>query len=342
MTGLSSLTVAGVPTQGMNFGIPFGKDSKAFFVDPANGSDGNAGTDLRRPLASLYKAHSLCVADRNDVVFLISSTNAATPGTNRVATGGLVWSKDSTHLIGIASGNHCQQRARISPATTDVTTEIPLLISANNCKFANFSVFHGVNGWTGGTGEGGGVPFAVKVTGQRNSFENVTMSGLGDATGANSMDVDGAASLWLANSENLFERCYIGLETVGLANAGATVMQISGAVSRNLFDGCIFSCRATHADFRMIEVQASGLQDMGGYFRNCAFTNSGIFTGGAASDGVFTINSTQNGGLHVNGSTCGAIGFAFWEKATVSGKLYVSNPAVGAGKAGLGTVAVGS
>jgi hypothetical protein len=81
---------------------------------------------------------------------------------------------------------------------------------------------------------------------------------------------------------------------------------------------------------------------MGVYFDGVLFTNSGIFTGGAASTGVFEINATQNGGIIVNGATCGAIGFTFWEEAAVSGKLYISNPAVGAGKAGLGTVAVGS
>jgi hypothetical protein len=326
---------------GMNLGIPFGKNSKVFVVNPAVGSDSNPGTK-NRPLASLLQAHTLCEAGRNDVVLLESYTNSATPGTNRVATGGLAWSKDSTHLIGISSGNHCQQRSRISPATTDVTTEIPLLISANNCLFSNFSVFHGVDGWTGGTGEGGGVPAAVKVTGQRNAFKNVSISGLGDSTGANSMDVDGGSSLWLAGSENLFDNCYIGLETVGLADTVATAIQISGAVSRNLFRGGQISMRATAAGARLIELAASAVQDMGAYFDGVLFTNSGIFTGGAASTGVFEINATQNGGIIVNGATCGAIGFTFWEEAAVSGKLYISNPAVGAGKAGLGTVAVGS
>jgi hypothetical protein len=92
----------------------------------------------------------------------------------------------------------------------------------------------------------------------------------------------------------------------------------------------------------LIELAASAVQDMGAYFDRVGFTNSGIFTGGASSSGVFEINATQNGGVLVNGSTCYAIGFDFWEEAAVSGKLYVSNPAVGAGKAGLGTVAVGS
>lgn len=320
----------------------FGGYGDTYYCDPENGDDAQTGLTPTSAVQTIAALHDLMTAEQNDLGILLSSSNAATPTTARVATGGTVWSKDSCHLIGVCSGNHTQQRARISTATTDVTTEIPLIVSADNCFFHNFSVFHGVNGWTGGTGEGGGVPAAVKVTGQRNHFNNVSISGLGDSTGANSMDVDGGSSLWLAESENLFEHCYIGLDTVGLGATVATAIQMSGAQSRNLFDGCKIVMRATAAGARLIELAASAVQDIGAYFDNCMFTNSGIFTGGAASTGVFEINATQNGGILVNGSTCAAIGFTFWEEATVSGKLYISNPAVGAGKAGLSTVAVGS
>ncbi|MGZ8529010.1 MAG: hypothetical protein ACXWYM_00335 [Candidatus Binatia bacterium] len=318
----------------MNLGVPFGKNSKYFFVDPANGADGNKGTDISKPLATLEKALELATANSNDVVVLIGTTNAATPTTYRVPAGGLDWNKDAVHLIGICSGNHTQQRARISTATTDVTTEIPLTISADNCMFANFSVFHGVDGTTLTN------PSAVKVTGQRNAFNNVTMSGLGDATSTNTMDVNDGASLWLASSENTFRNCYLGLETVYLGNTTAAAIRITGATSRNLFEDCIISTRASHVGHASIVVGASGLQDMGAYFRRCTFTNSGIFAGGTASDEVFDVHATQNGGIVVD--QCGAVGFSFWEKATVSDKVYVVNPAVGAGKAGLATVAVGS
>ena len=310
-----------------------------YFCDPAQGSDTYDGFTRATAKQTLAAALALTTANQNDIVYLVGTTNAATPTTARVATGGLAWNKDNVHLIGICSGNHCQQRARISTTNTDLTTETVLAVSAHNCLIANLSVFHGIDGWTGVSS----TPQAVKVTGQRNAFKNCSISGLGDSTGTNDMDVSNGSSLWLTSSENLFEDCYIGLETVPLGNNGATVLRISSAVSRNLFRGCIIAARGTHANFRPITVAANGLQDMGAYFDRCLFTNSGIFVSpGAAADGVFTINATQNGGIIVNGGTCGAIGYAFWEKATVSGKLYVANPGVGAGKAGLGTVAVGS
>jgi hypothetical protein len=304
----------------------------------ANGDDGKAGFTPDSAVQDIHLAHDMATANQNDTIVLIGTTNAATPTTARVESGGLPWNKDNVHLLGVCSGNHAQQRARISPATTDTATVTPFDITADNCRFENFSVFHGVDGYVGGSV----AAKAVRVRGQRNAFKNVTMSGLGDSTGANSMDEDGACSLSLEESENLFENCYIGLETVGLGANGATAIQISGAVSRNLFRGGIIAARATSTEFRLIEAAASALQDMGAYFDGVLFTNSGIFVGGASAEGVFEINATQNGGILLNGGTCGAIGFDFWEEDVVSGKLYIANPAVGAGLAGLGTVAVGA
>jgi len=40
-------------------GIPFGPKAKYYFVDPVNGSDGNAGTDLAAPKKSLEAAYAL-------------------------------------------------------------------------------------------------------------------------------------------------------------------------------------------------------------------------------------------------------------------------------------------
>ena len=64
----------GMPVSGML------TNGKPWFVKPgtgANGSDGNRGNRIDRPLATLSKAQTLATADRNDVVYLISSSNTA-------------------------------------------------------------------------------------------------------------------------------------------------------------------------------------------------------------------------------------------------------------------------
>ena len=50
----NGITSFGVPV--IPGGIPFGRNSKAFFVDPVAGLDGNRGTDLSKPLKTLSKA----------------------------------------------------------------------------------------------------------------------------------------------------------------------------------------------------------------------------------------------------------------------------------------------
>ena len=60
----------GMPILGSGgFTIPLmgGNDAQVFFVNPAVGSDGNKGTTLNRPLATVSKALSLAVDKRGDV-----------------------------------------------------------------------------------------------------------------------------------------------------------------------------------------------------------------------------------------------------------------------------------
>ena len=47
-------------------GLPYSKSSKYYFVDPANGSDGNHGRTLDAPLATVAAGEDLCVANNHD------------------------------------------------------------------------------------------------------------------------------------------------------------------------------------------------------------------------------------------------------------------------------------
>src|SRR4030067_1143636 len=87
--------------------IPFGRASKAFFCAPgtdSGGSDGNRGTNVKQPLATLSKAQTLATADHNDTVFMIASSNTAA-NTTDYQSSALAWAKDGVPLIGVNSGN---------------------------------------------------------------------------------------------------------------------------------------------------------------------------------------------------------------------------------------------
>jgi hypothetical protein len=75
---------------------------------------------------------------------------------------------------------------------------------------------------------------AVQLTGQRNYFKGCHFAGIGHAT----MDVAGAGSLKIdGGSENLFEDCVIGLDTVTRTTSTAELL-FDSAASRNAFRGC--------------------------------------------------------------------------------------------------------
>ena len=332
----NGITSQGVPTMGIG---PVVTQGNIFFVCPGTGNDGNSGTDIKRPFATLDRALQFVTANQNDIVYLLSTTDAATPGTYRVpAGGGLNWNVDGVSLIGICAGQGVSNRARISNLSTDVTTNTLFTLSAKNCTIANLGLFHGVASWTGAAS---GVPMAMQVSGQHNHIVNCAIQGLGDSAATNSMDVSLGGSLGISGSENLFEDCYVGLNTVPLGNTTASEIQLNGAlVSRNKFLRGEVTGRATSVNHRQVRAAAASFQDIGMIFDKTNFTNSGTFQGGATNDAVFTIGASQQGVILLK--DCGAVGSGLWEKATVSGNLYITNPSVAAGKEGIATVAVGS
>ena len=186
--------LGGVPVMA---GIPYSKNAKYFFLDAANGSDSNDGLSVEHPFATLAAAYAACTANQHDTIFYIAGSSSVTIST------ALDWSKNYTHLIGIAAPTEVAQRARFFQLST-LTGASPLLtVSATGCIFKNFYLFQGVDDATS--------LINVSVTGGRNYFENVHFAGGGHATQA----VNGGASLKLDGAEeNTFVNCTIGVDTV--------------------------------------------------------------------------------------------------------------------------------
>src|SRR4030067_972613 len=101
--GDTAFAMGGVP---LLPSIPFGRASKAFFCAPgtdSGGSDGNRGTNVKQPMATLSKAQTLATADHNDTVFMIASSNTAA-NTTDYPSSALAWAKDGVHLVGVTAG----------------------------------------------------------------------------------------------------------------------------------------------------------------------------------------------------------------------------------------------
>ena len=241
--------LGGVPV-GMA-GIPFGPSSKAYFVDPANGSASNDGLTPQTAVASVATAYAKTTSGNNDVIFFIGGATGDT------LSEALTWSNSYTHLIGLSSPlPGLGQRCRIQGgATTDLTSI--LTVSGTGCIFANLQIAN----WTDADADSG----ALVVSGDRNVFHNVFVAGMGHATpGARA----GSYSLTLSGSENLFERCTIGLHTIIRASTNAEIIVSGGEDNR--FWNCEIISYSDTAGKLMVDVND---MDRRLEFKDCLFFN---------------------------------------------------------------------
>ena len=237
-------------------GIPFSRNAKYYFFDPATGSDGNSGLAPDEALATLAAAYAKCTANQHDTIFYIAGSSSMT------LTAALDWAKNYTHLVGICAPTEIAQRARIFQLST-LTGASPLLtVSASGCIMKNFYIFQGVADNTS--------LINVSVTGGRNYFENVHFAGGGHATQA----VNGGASLKLDGAEeNTFVNCTIGVDTVDAAT-GMMGILFDGEAHRNMFRNCVVRIRAGNAGAGFVEVvDATGI-DRDNTFIDCLFLNN--------------------------------------------------------------------
>lgn len=334
----NGITSFGVPVLGGAGGIPF--TGNYYFVDPANGLDGNSGLAPDEALATLYEAYDKCTAGNNDVVILIG--NGAASGSarlslalaqtvNSAATAGtLTWNKDATHLIGVCAPTSVAQRARIAPPSGTYTQATFgsgnfITMSANGCYIANISVFNGFS--TGGTNQ-----IAWTVTGSRNCFVNVHFGGMGDAasaqnTGSRSLKIGSGGS-----GENTFIDCTIGLDTVTRTVANAS-LELAGATPRNRFRGCIFPFMTSAADPLGIIGTGNGCVDRWNLFEDCVFYNA-VDSTSTTMTALASFTTASPGGSLVF-KRCLAAGITKFGDTNALANSYIDMAAVSASAGGL-------
>jgi hypothetical protein len=237
-------------------GIPQTKLSKIFIVDTEQGSDSNPGTNFEQPLASVAAAYALCTADRHDTVLFVARDTADYP------TAAITWAKDHTHLIGL-SGNlpGMGQRCRVvNHADNDLA--VLFTLSGNGCIVKNMQFFDGKNSAADGA--------CVLVSGERNYFKNVFVAGMGDATALGPATRAGSYSLKVSGSENYFEDCTIGLDTIVRSAANAELI-VSGV--RNRFKHCDIRSNSVTAGKFLVKIDNTGGDMRDIIFDDCLFFN---------------------------------------------------------------------
>ena len=283
--------------------IPFGPDSQAFFVDPANGSDSNDGTTPAHAKASVLAAYNLTTSGNNDVVYFIGGATADT------VTATLTWANDYTHLIGLSSplpgvGQRCRL---VAAAANDVTSVITWSSDGSICMNMQF-----MNGSDADVDSG-----AVVVSGHRNAFINCMISGMGHATpGARA----GSYSLTVSGVENHFSKCYVGLDTITRAAANAELL-ITG--SKDSYWDCTFASFSDTAAHFAVNVTGAGTHT----FKRCMFHNMSTNAATPLTDAFsVTVGTTH---YILLDPACMSIGYTGWSDTV--GSLYSSGPAANAG-----------
>lgn len=276
-----------------SFGIPvigsgaMMTQGNSFFVLAGTGIDGaNDGKTPQTAFKTLSYALSKCTANQNDTVYFMAQSNTASATTDYQAVT-LDWNKDGVHLIGVNDGSMLGQRSRISNLSTAAALAPLFKLSANNCLIANIEIFQGTPG-------SGTTSIAFELTGQRNRIVNCQLSGNGDLTGVT--DVAGTRTLKLSGSENTFEHCYIGLDTVLRATQTAEVEILTGA--RNIFEECHFETYTSLSTFKMITVATTC--DRFVKFKNCEFHAVQNITSAVAPTGLIGITTMNGEVLMVN------------------------------------------
>ena len=259
-----------------------------YFVKPYSGSDSNDGTEPGKAFKTLTKAHAAATANQNDIIYMYAESNTAANTTDYQSTV-LTWSKNSVHLIGVNAGQRMSHRSRIAFVSTYDTATPLVTVSANGCLFANIEMLEGVAGTT---------PLGcLKITGQRNHFLNCHIAGIGN----DANDIAGAYSLELYGnaSENYFESCVIGLDTIGRGSAANSEILFTYGTgntraARTIFKDCIIQGLCASAGNYTFLTTSYGL-DRYCIFDNCIFSNPATNVAGGAAMTYAMITANANG-----------------------------------------------
>ncbi len=285
----------------------------------ASGGDGKDGKTPKKAVLTLGRAHTLIPADKNGVVYLVSESNSAGSTTIRITAATETWSKDGTHLIGVASGGRLGSRARISN-TADAANVTPLLNwSADNGSMQGIHLFYGE--------ADAGDLVAMQVSGERNYFRNNHIAGIGNA----SQDVADAASLVVTGDENYFEDCVFGVDTVLRDNSSGNnyVLKLNSA-QRNIFKNCLFLAHTGHASSMFVEVTGSG--GRWNMFEDCTFMANPDIGSYVKPTAVFNHTGTANTIILKN---CSAFGPTEWATGSGAAQVMIDGGPPTAGTSGI-------
>lgn len=298
-----------------------------YYIDPVNGLDTNnglypaslLGQAGNGPVKTLQAGYNLLVDGNNDTLILIE--NGQLNGTCRL-NAAFTWAKSSCRFLGISPPSRFSQYARIAPTGSTTAFANFFTVSGGSNLFQNLQWYHGFN--TGTTSA-----ICMTITGHSNVFRNCHFAGMGDAASAanaNSRSIKFAAP---DGSENLFQDCVIGIDTITRTNANASV-EFAGGTTRNVFENCLFPfySGAGGAPLGIKAAAGPGVMDRFQLFNQCLFINA-IASLATQMGALCTLGAGTSGMIVIKNSTL--VGITAWDTdAPTKGQMYVDGCQVNA------------
>jgi len=251
-----------------------------YWLDPTNGDDGNDGSAPDSAKKTLAAGYALLRDGRNDTLVYMAGTSGIS------LAAGFTWAKSYAHLVGACAPVPWSPRSRIFLAAGTASQTFLFKVTGQGCIFENLLFFMGVNDAT--------AAHAVELssTAHRNFFKACHVAGIGHAT----MDVAGAGSLKLDGaSENLFEDCVIGLDTITRTTSTHELL-FDSAASRNTFRRSTFHAYIGAAGHALVEIaDATGI-DRVQKFEACHFIADSVNRATALTE-VFKIPAGISQGM---------------------------------------------
>jgi hypothetical protein len=295
---------------------------KSYHLKASSGTSGGGGLKIDDAVSTLTRAKALMAADQNDVLYFYAEDNSAS-GTTDYQSAALVWSTDLTHIVGVNTGGNIGQRSRIAQLSTATGVSPLMTWSASSGSMRNIHVLQGVADATS--------KVCFKVTGERNYFADCHFAGIGNTL----QDAAAACSLEVAGDENVFERCTIGLDTIGRGSAANSELLLSGGAARTLFRDCTFLTYADAATHQFVIKGSAGI-DRYCIFDNCKFINA-VNSGATSLTEAFDITAggSPNGAMILN--NCIAVGIDDWD-AGDNDELWIQGGTTVAASTGIAVV----
>jgi len=252
-------------------------------------------------------------------VLTIDTTDNTNDGSDAIitaVTAGTITCGASTFTI---------QTAATAGSTTINSFSAQLIdLTGDNNRFENLSI---VNHSSDAAALGG-----VRVSGNRNAFDNVHVIGAGHATpGA----VATASHLFInGGQENFFERCSFGTDSVLWAAANAPILFDANSWRNGFYDCDVVLYSKTAGGGAIKSTDATSIEGFQKFAR-CRFINWNE-NGLTALTSAF-IGTKPNSG-YILMDSCSLVGWAAWDSVAANNTVYVANSdATASGAGGIAT-----